>query len=403
MTYIGGATSTSLAIDPGVQFVMRENSGFAFGTAGPTGAAVSTFTVQANGTAGSPIRFLAEGGAVGVWRGLEFAHESGQQGYLRHVVIDGGGCLRISGACNDDRRGALVIGGSPEGRAGEDGRMYNPRVQLQNVTVTRSVGAGLRIGLGGGLAAGSTGLTVSNQVGDAILVTDPDAVGTIPASTTFSGTGRQRILIEPELVKPVAPALGRVYDRAGITTSATWPLFVGVPYVVRSAPLLIWGGPVPPVLTLSAGVEVRFGAGQYIGVGMTTGFGGLVEANGSGQGSLRANGVSSAPVILTADTTATLNGFWGGIVFDDAVLPQSLLSYTHVRYAAGTGFGATSAAAIRVRKDVRGQFITNSQVVGSGACGIARIAAGGSAFTTNFTLAANNNSFTGNTVSQCSF
>src|SRR5882724_4963619 len=94
-----------------------------------------------------------------------------------------------------------------------------------------------------------------------------------------------------------------------ISTSTTWTL-ANSPYIVTCdvnvyADTSPFRSPPPPaILTIQAGVVVKFNAGT-----------GLNIASGADAGGLQAQGTAASPIIFTANQTFPLAGAWKGITF----------------------------------------------------------------------------------------
>ncbi|MFP2904432.1 hypothetical protein ACLESD_05120 [Pyxidicoccus sp. 3LFB2] len=110
--------------------------------------------------------------------------------------------------------------------------------------------------------------------------------------------------------------------RGLISADETWRASDN-PHVVRGMVLVT--GATKPVLTVEAGVEVRFenGAGLLIGDAL------------EGPGELRAEGTSTAPILMTADSDAPKPGDWLGLAIQGQASGTSRLAHVTIEYAGG--------------------------------------------------------------------
>ena len=116
---------------------------------------------------------------------------------------------------------------------------------------------------------------------------------------------------------------------ANITSSQTWNL-EGSPYIISGTRSI--GGPSNPVVSVDPGVVIKFNAGASLQVGMsTTSVGGLVV-----------NGSSDNPVLITANSSEPVPGFWACIRCT-ANASQVLLNYAVLEYG-GSGNGIFETA-----------------------------------------------------------
>ncbi|WP_225409020.1 hypothetical protein [Stigmatella hybrida] len=106
-----------------------------------------------------------------------------------------------------------------------------------------------------------------------------------------------------------------------ITSDETW-LASGNPHVVKG--MLFVGGSQSPVLTLEAGVQVRFESESGLSVGTSP----------RELGSLRVAGTQEAPVLLTANADAPQPGHWLGVTLGTGA-GLSRFSHATIEYAGG--------------------------------------------------------------------
>lgn len=236
-------------------------------------------------------------------------------------------------------------------------------IKVTTVTVSHSLGAGIDLIDTGRFTTTSSALTVTNAATVPIIV-HPNFAGSLPTGSTFTSNGSNVVRV----------------TGGDIVTSQIWPN-LGVPYVVTNS---VWiDGLASPVLTIPAGVTVKFGIDVPLYVGWDVG------------GSLVTAGTAANPVILTADATTPTAGHWRGIIFDDVAGNNSSLAFTTIEYAGRSGW-----AALTFYRDL-GAIMTGSTVRFSADCGIERITFAGT-WVTDFTSAALANTFASNALgNQC--
>lgn len=109
-----------------------------------------------------------------------------------------------------------------------------------------------------------------------------------------------------------------------ISTSTTWTL-AGSPYIV-TADVAVRNAVAPvPVLTIQAGVTVKFNAGRSLLIGELY------------PGEIQAIGTAAQPITFTANTATPAPGFWQSIRFSSAATAASRISYATVRYGGVVG------------------------------------------------------------------
>ncbi|SEU22335.1 hypothetical protein [Stigmatella erecta] len=122
--------------------------------------------------------------------------------------------------------------------------------------------------------------------------------------------------------KPPSPGEGGPTVHAGfIKADETWRA-AGNPHVVRG-PVLV-GGSQKPVLTVEAGVEIRFERKAGLMIGTTSGE----------LGALRVEGTEAAPVLFTASAEAPQPGDWLGVTLGEGT-QGSRISHATIEYAGG--------------------------------------------------------------------
>lgn len=327
---------------------------------------------------GSSLRFAYRAGLVvgkNAPGGVRIGATGGAAVTLTSLDANGwAGILFFSSAISSSVTNALLenCGGSNDANYGQGcvfaiGNFFGtaPSPDLVDVTIRNAVAVGVGLVGGGRFGAASRNVVITQTQGSpgAPMSMDPDFVPTIPTGTYTGNT------------------LDAIWIFSGeVTQTQTWHN-PGVPYMMRQG--LGIGNVTSPVLTLDAGVELRFAPGGLVGIGVVS------------PGGLRAVGATGTPVLMTGEFT--FPGAWMGVIIGPNAVASTLLDHVTVDYA-GADDG-TFATGIRVDKDY-GQIIRNTLVRRSGGCGITRVS--GTTWTTNFTAAPLGNTFQNNAgANQC--
>ncbi len=270
---VGGAAGVVVTIEPGVAVLFADGAGLTFGL-GATGSLV------ASGSPTAPIELRGAGttSTPGSWIGLTLRGVN--QSVLRNVTLSGCG-----GARSDEQPTACVVLGHRF--LGSD-----PTVLVENVTVQDAAAAAIILQGESRFAAGSTSLSVHNVRG-LVASLPAAAVADFPLGGSFAGNDLNEIRVLNDTIR----------------TSATWG-DPGVPWHVLE-PVLIEGAQ-GPVLTIPAGLSMRFAFG-----------GGFVVGRGA-PGGVRIGSAGAAPVSLVSSDE---NG-WAGVVFWPSALPSSISEAT---------------------------------------------------------------------------
>ena len=263
--------------------------------------------LRAVGTASAPIRMLADttSPVPGFWDGIAL-NDAATGSELAFVTMSHcGGPNFAPPAC-------LTFTGT--------------QPVVRNVTISNSAGHGIHAESGGAFAPGSADLTITGSARTPLYI-EANHVGSIPASATFSGNGRNAIEVQ-----------GGVNDGA-VQRSQTWRNYQ-VPYVIRGGQLFVAGThAVPAILTIEPGTELRFEEEATMIVGTVSGGGALV-----------AQGTQAAPIRFTAETTSPAPVHWRGI--DMFEPPASAGNLTHVVFEF-CGAGSATAACIEASDGAR--------------------------------------------------
>ncbi len=297
------APGTTLVFDPGASLIVGEGS---------------PGNLVAAGTEDAPIRLVSAPDPTGSgrsWGGVVFAGGTMPSSVVEHVIVEG------AGVANDPRRGCISVQ-----------QLAADVLELSNVELSRCVGPGLVIDRG---RVGLSNVTfVDTVVG---VSATPDAARNLP-ELDFGGATRNILLSAPIL--------------ADTTLRAT-----GVPWDVEGD--LVVGGPNRPVLTLDAGVKLRFPADRWLAVGLEE------------PGALRTTGDDDAVVELTSfgDTAR-----WHGVVLGPHTSEASL-AQTRIGRAGAAGTMVLGCLSL----DVRAQAAVRLSDVRFEDCAIAAIGASESA------------------------
>jgi hypothetical protein len=335
--YVEGAQTPVLTLTPG--------SSFRFAAGGFVIGKNASGALQVGAPDGAPVNLTAAGASG--WGGIQFLAGATVSTIANAVLEDCGGSTDSGFG-----RGCVIIVGNSFGTA--------PAPVLLNVTIRRASPIGIFLGGGGRFGDASANVTItqtSGSPGTPLEVSLGSSPSTIPTGT-YTGNALDGIWM----------------FAAEVTASETWRAH-GVPYMMRQG--LGVGSVTNPVLTLEAGVEMRFPPGGLIAVGAVS------------PGALRAIGTGSAPVLFTAEFSHP--GAWMGVDVGANALTTTLLDHVIVDY--GGADDGSVAAGIRVARDI-GPIVRNTLVRRSGGCGITRIS--GTPWTTDFTAAQLGNTFQDN-------
>ncbi|HZH79213.1 MAG TPA: hypothetical protein VEY88_24515 [Archangium sp.] len=332
---------STLTLSAGTVLRFGTNAGLRTGGGGLGGLIV-------DGTAASPVLFTADSTSPqpGHWSGVYVVYFPACPSRISHATFEYGGA-----PVRSTEAGSLNL---------YAGGFNDPGSRLENVIVQKSRSTGLYLGLGGNIGPGSTGVTVRDNGGYAILA-EPNSVGAIPTGISVSGNAFNTVMIRE----------GAVFN------SQTWPNR-GVPYVVNG-----WVS-VKATLTVLAGTEFRFvGANQGFLIGDDT------------PGALIAQGTAQAPIRFIPNTATPTKGHWSGLHFWKAT--GSRLDHVIVTHAGAASDYATGN--VNVYREL-GAFVTNSTLSSSSGCGFNRSNSDNefsTPVTTDFTLASYNNTIADNT------
>lgn len=288
---VEGAATPTVTIEAGVEVRFAASAGLEIGGSSASGM------LTVNGTAAAPVKFTANAAtpAKGHWIGLIFNAPASDNSKVSNATLEFcGGGTSSAAAC-------LTIADS--------------KPVVENVTVLNSAGYGVVVDVGGEFGAGSTKLSVSSSGKHAVRIESGQA-GTLPTGGSFTNNTPNAIELRAHW--------------GFVTTTQTWPN-LGVPYVVTDDLRVAGSG--TPVLTLPAGVELRFGSGRIMEVGSP------VNADAGG---LLVQGTMTAPVKFTADAATPAKGHWAGVTFNAPASDASKIANATLEFCGG---GTSSSAA----------------------------------------------------------
>jgi hypothetical protein len=323
-------------------------------------------SLDAVGTAASPIRFVRQSAAM-PWGAISVT--SPATAHLAHATLVGGGT---------GPQATAPLGGAS--LAGNSSDATRPVVlSVDHVTIDGSGGLGVFL-RGARFDPASTALTIT-RAGSYPLYTGVASATEIPDGA-YTGNAIDAILLQTYGVAAtddMSPFVADVtmHDR-------------GVPYQVGTGPASIvvgdgLGTSASASLTIEAGVNLLFmpqGAGGVSQlVVRAKNVGGTYQA----QGALVVQGTAAAPVVLASGAPAPAAGDWQGLYFSNVIAPQTSIQYAHILYAggassaiglcpstpAGTNNAATCAIVMMLDAPPSSAFLANSDIE-SAPCGVYR-------------------------------
>jgi hypothetical protein len=256
----------------------------------------TTGNLVAEGTKDQPIRFEGQDGA----RWGHVLVEAGGTARFAHVTMtDGGGY--------DPRGASLIVNG--------DGTMPTRRdVFVDNLTIVRSLGAGVVLDRLGGFAPESKSLTITESGSEAKLpyplVTDEHGIDTLPRGD-YTGNTIDKIYVNPT---------------SHLEETSTMKN-LGVPYAVGSFAdddFVVGAGSQGEAITLTIepGTRIEMFPGTSFKIEHYTG-----EFLASG--AVIAEGTEDAPIVFTSGSDEPTAGDWQGLWFGGVARSDN--SFRHVR------------------------------------------------------------------------
>jgi hypothetical protein len=254
----------NLVIEPGVEWRLKSDMSIDF-------AYLDASSVQINGTAAAPIKFMAVD-ANSHWRNITLENKVSSNSVISYVELSGGGQGETS---------VLDV--------------LSP-IKLDHVTLSKNL-TGLHVSTKG-LAPGSSALKISETQARPILA-ELDGVYSLPADSVLTGN-----------------TIDQVQIGAGTFTKSGTILDLGVPYYVNSA---LYSGQTV-ALTVAAGVRFVIGADVALNLGYYDNTVTLV-------------GTAAKPIKFSGEQA--LPGFWTGIVLASSTLSNSKIDYVEIDDAGG--------------------------------------------------------------------
>ncbi len=304
------APAPVLTLEAGVTLRFNAGTELNVGSAGCPGG------LQANGTVGNPITFTANSTmpTPGFWNGILLSSAATATSRIVNATVSYAGVDQPF-PFGLHTGGVHIQGSSP---------------MIQNTTVQNCLWAGISVvGSGSPTISGST--LSSNPIG---LIMDYPASASLQSLTLSNNTG-YAMKMDPRITLGTVSGLSatgngtnaiQLFPATGdLDVSTTWRNTgpVPVPYdLVFGVRVQKATAPVP-LLTIEAGVVVRFQATGFLSIGEQY------------PGELQAVGAAGNPIIFTANTTSPQPGFWWGLRFFSRSTSASRVAYLNVSYAGG--------------------------------------------------------------------
>lgn len=320
----------------------------------PTAGFVVSGKIAAQGAADKPIRFeRAE--AASAWTNIET--RKGAELRFAYVTLEGGG---------NPNGGRVEQYGLFDIRGDQD-LATQPIFFADHVTVKGSQSLGVLVREGGGFAPGSQDLRITGGATFPMRIWGR-AAGTIP-SGTYTGNTIDEIFLPAEGV------------RDDVQEDSTFAAR-GVPYRVGGDTggklMRVQSTSRIPLLTIEAGVTMRFAKGVSLVVESST-------TTGPASGALKAEGTADKPIVFTSAEASPAAGDWTGIVLGKKADPRTKIANAKISFAGGTSgissfdcpspanTGFTNEGGILIIGDKPDTaFVTNTTIEQSAGDGIVR-------------------------------
>lgn len=320
MVKVQGSAVPTLTIDPGA--VVKFTSGAELLVNWEAAGAL-----QAVGTAAAPILFTAHNSTTpGHWIALYLANATSATSRIEHATVE------YAGSAGHGRGGIHVAGSSPtltnvtlRKNAHAGFSMDSGVPTLSACTITENNGPGARV------AGGRPEITSSTISSNSGYGLDFAGGAAAIAATTISNNGdyaiaapaaSQLALSEITATGNGGNARDAVLLRGGTVAANHRWYAAGLPYVVSGAIRI--EGSTAPVLTVDAGVTVKFAAGAELFVNL------------GAPGSLQAIGTAASPIVFTANASTT-PGTWTSLYLGNAnATAESRFEHVIVEYGGST-------------------------------------------------------------------
>lgn len=271
-------------------------------------------SLSAVGTEESVITFRGAEDPRGFWKGIYFEETASPLNSLDHVLIDGAGGAKWTGA--EHSRGGVYVTGT------------NARLQIANTTVRNSAYAAINVDSEGVVTIASTSM-VSN---DSAILTRAPGLSNLSADLVFEDNDGYAVQIRTQ---------------SELETPATLHLY-SEPYRVLDTL------EVNAALEIEAGVEIQFNQSQGL------------DVNGAGR--LIAVGTAESPIILQG--TEDVVGFWKGIQLADALSSDNVLSHAQINGGGSNGWTGAPRSAANLYVEAASITLSNVSITKSGRHGI---------------------------------
>jgi flagellar hook assembly protein FlgD len=310
---IGGAAAPVLTINAGVTVKFNSGTSLLIANGGAGG-------INVQGTSAQHVTFTASSGLTpGYWDKIQLLASTTATSSITYadVFYSAGGIL-FTGSGSPTFSNVKVQYASGTGFT----------VQAGSPTISATTLSNNQWGLSvtGGTPTINSSSTISNNTVGGVWVTSPAAPSlqtvTISGNTGYAMSQDGAVTFGTMSGITVSGNTTNGIEVRGstISTNTTWKSF-SVPLVATNWVSVAGGS--SPVLTIQAGVTVKFTSG-----------GALLIANG-GTGGIAAIGTAAQPITFTANTNTPVAGYWWGLQLYARTTAGSTIQYASVNYASG--------------------------------------------------------------------
>jgi hypothetical protein len=240
------------------------------------------------------------------------------------------------------------------------------------VTIENAPRFGVRLEQGGLFSADSEDLTISGS-GEFPVIAHPGGVGSIPSGTYTGNTQDEILIIDGSVLQD------STWRPRGVPYRVGRPGSLNTSLRVASNPV---PGPLPvaPLLTIEAGVTLRFTQSAIMEVEHFT-------SSAPARGALRVLGSATQPVLFTSAAASPAAGDWLGLWFGGTPDPRNLIDHALIEYAGAVGGSENfscdnpaapvgqqnrNQAAVLIMGVPASSFVTNTTIAHSAGNGIER-------------------------------